>query len=82
MCVQSNHLYAWVSQKLDQDFSQVQHIFSGTTVDPVIWVTNFAIYKAYLMVVDGLGTNLFSVAIDLFHLYKPHFPCLDALCSQ
>ncbi len=81
-CSQSNQLYAWVSLRLDQKFSLVQCIFSGTNVDLVIWVTNFAIYKAHLMAVDGLGTNLFSVAIDLFHLYKSHFPCLDVLCSQ
>ena len=78
----TNRLYTWVSAKLNQDVTCTNHVFRGTSVDLVIWVTNYAIYKAHLMAVDGLGMSIFSVAIDLFQLYKSHFPTVVALCSH
>ena len=42
-------------------------------VNPVIWLTNFALYKLHLMAAEGLEVHLSHIVTEIFSLYTRLF---------
>ena len=43
------------------------------TVIPIIWLTNFALYKLYLMAAEGLEVHLSCIVTEIFSTYAKPF---------
>ncbi len=64
-----------VCESLDVEITPAEWILGHSyLVNPVIWLTNFMLYKAYLMDTEWLTCNINSLLHDTFVSYSTLFP--------
>ncbi len=68
-------LYENVCESLDVEITPTEWILGHSClVNPVIWLTNFTLYKAHLMATEWLTFNVNSLLHDTFVSYSVLFP--------
>ncbi len=79
-CQATNKLYDVITEKLDKEITLADRIF-GTVkgIALVLWITNFAIYKAHLMATDGNISALETVLRGVVDVYHREYDCLEVL---
>ncbi len=68
-CPETQLLYTWIQDQMQVALTAKNRILGGSEIDQIIWITNFAIYKAHLMAVDGYTGSLMNVAHELYKMY-------------
>ncbi len=79
-CQATNKLYDMITEKLDKEITPADRIFRTVKgIALVLWITNFAIYKAHLMAMDGHVGALEMVLKGIANLYHREYDCLEVL---
>ncbi len=67
----ANKLYNMITERLDKEITPADRIFSMVKgIALVLWITNFAVYKAHLMATDGNVGALDMVLKGVVNLYN------------
>ncbi len=78
-CPDTLVLYTWIQDILEIEISPKHRILGCGVISPVIWVTNFAIYKAHLMATSGYRGPLQDIARQMYKCYTNKFSLLQDL---
>ncbi len=75
-------LLDFVRSKIDLPLTPRDRVFGILGTDaPIVWLVNFAIYKAYLMAMEGLSPDMLQVLNEVVKLYQHDFDCVQLLIS-
>ena len=81
-CPQMVLLLDFVRSKIDLPLMPRDRVFGILGTDaPIVWLVNFAIYKAYLMAMEGLSPDMLQVLNEVVKLYQHDFDCVQLLIS-
>ncbi len=77
-CTATMLLHQHVCKSLAVEITPTKWILGHShLVNPVIWLTNFTLYKAHLMATEWLTFNINSLLHDTFVSYSALFPQLS-----
>ncbi len=79
-CVETNCIYSMLENVLDLSFLKWERILGTySNRNPVLWVVNFAIYKAHIQWCEGVAMDLLDVVHGECDKYSSIFPILSNL---
>ncbi len=75
--VETDWVYDWIMDRAKIDIPRRSRILGQSPVlDPIIWVVNFAIYKAHLQWCEGIAIELLESVEHKCVQYLDVFPIL------
>ncbi len=81
-CTETNQVYDWISDKIGADIPKRNHILGqSSSVDSIIWVVNFAIYKTHLQWCEGIATELLEGVKHEYAQYSEIFLALHNMVT-
>ena len=81
-CPQIILLLDFIKSKIDLPLMPRDRVFGILGMDAlIVWLVNFAIYKAHLMAVEGLSPDMLQVLHEIVKLYQHNFDCVQPLIN-
>ncbi len=82
-CSETNHLHDHIKSVVKCLFSDTDWIFGHckSTINPVIWIINFSIYKSHILACEGHKPQIFEQAYEELVRYQSLFPFKSHLAA-
>ena len=76
--IKNLHTYLLTNSDLSDKMPEHSWIFgsSKSYLNPIIWITNFVVYKAYLCAYDGTKVDILQLMYEDTSRFAPLFPVL------